>query len=91
MSPVGTPGEVQAWLNYLNAGGSRAVLVHTAIQAADLTAVQGFDAVFLGWPPFPAGDAAFVAAIQKGLSLADAATLFASSQPYIQRANTTVA
>jgi streptogramin lyase len=82
--------EVLGWENYLNSGGTRAFLVQSAISASDTLAVQGFDAIFLGWPPYPEGDAIYVSGLQNGLTLADVAADFASSFAYIQRANATV-
>lgn len=88
---TGSAAEVSGWVNYLQNGGTRAGLARTAIAASDTMAVQGFDAIILGWAPYPSGDAVWVASLQKGLTLADVAADFFGSSAYIRRANATVA
>ncbi len=83
--------EVAGWSSYL-ATSNRGVLVSLIVHSPEAyaRAAQGFYAEFWASPSDPVGVANVVKSLQSGLTLADMASLFANSPPYIARAQATV-
>jgi streptogramin lyase len=81
------PGGLNAWVNWLSSGASRAQIV-AGIEASReyLTrVVDNLYATLLGRPAEPAGEAGFVAGLANGMTLESVKAIFLGSPEYFQK------